>query len=92
VGSSAPLRSREPKAETSMSVQLFKRILQKCCRHRFSWPHTDVHGQDYQVCLTCGAAYEFDCTTMSRTGRLVEPEALHPASLPARPTRVSRPD
>jgi hypothetical protein len=88
VGTSTPLRSTGPKAETSMTAQLFKRFLQKCCRHRFSWPHTGVHGQDYQVCLICGAAYEFDCSTMSRTGRMVEPEDLRSPSLPARPSRT----
>lgn len=92
VGTSTPLRSTGPKAGTSMTVQFFKRILQKCCRHRFSWPHTGVHGQDYQVCLICGAAYEFDCSTMSRTGRVVEPEDLRSPSLPARPSRASRTD
>ena len=85
MGSSVPLRSTRPEAKPSMTVQLFKRLLQRCCRHRFSWPHTGVHGRDYQVCLTCGAAYEFDCTTMTRTGRLVEPEGLSPTlTLPLR--------
>jgi len=56
-----------------MTSPLLKRLLQKCCVHRFSWPHTGVHGQDYQVCLICGAAYEYDWTTMRRTGRLVTP-------------------
>jgi hypothetical protein len=46
-----------------------------CCRHRFSWPHAGMHGQDYQVCLICGVVYEYDCSTMRRTGRLVAPEA-----------------
>lgn len=75
-----------------MTLQLFKRILQKCCRHRFSWPHNGVHGQDYQVCLICGAAYEFDCSTMTRTGRLVEPEDLRSPNLPAGTARASRTD
>ena len=75
-----------------MSVQLFKRILQSCCRHNFSWPHTGAHGQDYQVCLLCGVAYEFDCATMTRTGRLVEPANLQSPALPTRPPRASRAD
>jgi hypothetical protein len=69
-----------------MASQFLKRLLQMCCRHRFSWPHTGMHGQDYQVCLICGAAYEFDCTTMRRTGRLVSPPEQRPQGLP----RVSR--
>jgi hypothetical protein len=56
-----------------MTSPFLKRLLQRCCVHRFSWPHTGVHGQDYQVCLICGAAYEYDWTTMRRTGRLVTP-------------------
>jgi hypothetical protein len=54
----------------SMTAQFLKRLLARFCRHRFSWPHTGVHGQDYQVCLDCGAVYGYDCTTMQRTGRL----------------------
>ena len=92
VGISTPVRSIGPEAETSMTVQFFKRILQKCCRHRFSWPHTGMHGQDYQVCLLCGAAYEFDCATMTRTGRLVEPVDLRAPGLSAGAPRISRTD
>jgi hypothetical protein len=92
VGNSASLVITKPKAEPGMTVQLLKRILQKCCRHRFSWPHTNVYGQDYQVCLSCGAAYAFDCATMSRTGRLLQPEGSSPDGSPARPARISRTD
>lgn len=65
--SSAPGASTEPRR-----TPFLQWLLQKCCMHRFSWPHTGRHGQDYQVCLICGAAYEFDTTTMRRTGRLVD--------------------
>ena len=57
-----------------MNTPLLKRLLQSFCRHRFSWPHTGAHGQDYQVCLLCGATYAFDLTTMKRTGRLAAAE------------------
>lgn len=57
----------------SMTAQFLKRLLARFCRHRFSWPHTGLHGQDYQVCLDCGATYGYDCTTMQRTGRLTTP-------------------
>jgi hypothetical protein len=63
---------------------LLKRLLESCCLHRFSWPHTSVNGQDYQVCLICGAVYEFDCTTMRRTGRLVAPANSRYDSLPGK--------
>jgi len=61
---------------------LLKRLLESFCVHRFSWPHTGVNGQDYQVCLICGAVYEYDCTTMRRTGRLVAPANSRYQSLP----------
>ena len=92
MGSSIPVRSTVPKTEVSMTAQLFQRIMQKFCRHRFSWPHTSVYGQDYQVCLSCGVAYEFDCSTMSRTGRLMEPQDLQAEASPARTNRASRVD
>jgi hypothetical protein len=53
-----------------MTPPLLTRLLQLFCRHQFSWPHTGAQGQDYQVCLVCGATYGFDCTSMCRTGRL----------------------
>jgi hypothetical protein len=43
---------------------LLKQILGWLCPHRFSWPHSGVDGQDYQVCLFCGTAFEYDVTTM----------------------------
>ena len=52
---------------------LLHQILRYLCPHRFSWPHSGIDGHDYQVCLLCGSAYEYDWTTMRRTGRLVLP-------------------
>ncbi len=34
------------------------------CTHRFSWPQTGSDGQDYQVCLRCGARYRYDWNNM----------------------------
>jgi hypothetical protein len=48
-------------------------LLEKLCQHQFSWPQTGVHGQDYQVCVICGATYKYDWATMRRTGRLAAP-------------------
>jgi hypothetical protein len=53
-----------------MAARFLKHLLQKFCRHRFSWPHSGVHGQDYQVCVICGTVYEYDWVTMRRTRRL----------------------
>jgi hypothetical protein len=60
----------------SMTSPILKRLIEMCCRHRFSWPHNGVHGrayQSYQVCLICGVVYAYDCATMRRTERLVAP-------------------
>ena len=46
---------------------ILKQLLQKLCRHEFSWPHSGVQGHDYQVCVRCGAMYEYDWETMRRT-------------------------
>lgn len=59
-----------PKIGGSMSTPFLTRLLQSCCRHNFSWPHTGSHGHDYQVCVLCGAAYEYDWSTMKRTRRI----------------------
>jgi hypothetical protein len=58
-----------------MAARFLKRLLQKLCRHQFTWPHRSGHGNDYQVCLICGSTYEYDWSTMRRTRRLTS--ALH---------------
>jgi len=67
-----------------MAARLFNRIIEKLCPHRFSWPHSGAHGQDYQVCLICGSAYEYDLVAMRNTGRLIDPEELHGSRAPAK--------
>jgi hypothetical protein len=52
-----------------MAPKFLKRLLEIFCRHQFSWPHSGVYGQDYQVCMRCGAVYEYDWGTMRRTRR-----------------------
>jgi hypothetical protein len=52
---------------------LLRQILRFLCPHRFSWPHSGVHGQDYQVCLRGGTAFEYDTISMRRTGKVVLP-------------------
>ncbi|HEU5450714.1 MAG TPA: PilZ domain-containing protein [Terriglobales bacterium] len=36
------------------------------CAHEFSWPRRWGDGEYYQVCLRCGAEFEYDWSTMSR--------------------------
>ena len=52
-----------------MVETLVTHFMQMLCRHSFSWPHS-VEGRDYQVCVICGSAYEYDWRTMRRTRRL----------------------
>ena len=52
-------------------MSVFRRILCWFCPHRFSWPHSGVEGRDYQVCLLCGTAFEYDTVNMCRTGRIM---------------------
>jgi hypothetical protein len=55
-----------------MASSFLSLLLQKLCPHRFSWPHNS-HGQDYQVCVICGTAYEYDWVRMRRMRRLSSP-------------------
>jgi hypothetical protein len=41
------------------------------CAHRFSWPQTGADGQDYQVCLRCGARYRYDWNSMRQVGKAI---------------------
>ena len=52
-----------------MATKFLKRLLEMFCRHQFSWPHSGIYGQDYQVCVLCGTVYEYDWGTMRRTHR-----------------------
>ncbi len=41
------------------------------CSHKFGFPLTRRRGRvTYQVCVRCGAEFEYDWATMSRKGRL----------------------
>lgn len=51
------------------------KLLAAQCDHRFCWPRTDSAGQHYQICVTCGTAYQYDWKKMRRTNRLVLPAA-----------------
>jgi hypothetical protein len=52
-------------------MNLLKRILNKGCSHRFSWPRVESDGRHYQICLQCGTSYEYDWSLMHRTNRLM---------------------
>jgi hypothetical protein len=44
------------------------------CRHQFSWPRRDETGENYQVCVHCGAKYSYDWATMRRVALLESQE------------------
>ena len=58
-------------------MNFWKRLLGRGCSHRFSWPRIGADGRHYQVCVLCGTAYEYDCTMMRRTGRLMVMDIQH---------------
>ena len=54
---------------------LLKRLFGRCA-HQFSWPHSGENGTDYQVCLRCGVAYEYDWVNMRRTESVLTAETI----------------
>jgi hypothetical protein len=57
------------------------------CQHEFCWPRRRSDRENYQVCLLCGAEYDYDWSTMQRTAA-TRRQALRPAATqdsPARP-------
>jgi hypothetical protein len=65
------------RARIGTMASLFRRFFYGCCTHRFAWPRISLSGQHYQVCLRCGAAYQYDWTTMRRSNRLVRGDSHH---------------
>lgn len=57
------------------------------CQHEFSWPRRRNDHEYYQVCLLCGAEYDYDWSTMQRSAA-THRQALRSAATqdsPARP-------
>jgi hypothetical protein len=52
----------------TMGGTLLDRFLFSCW-HQFSWPRRSGDGEYYQVCLRCGAEYQYDWRSMKRTSR-----------------------
>jgi len=71
-----PLTKKITFVARSVMSALLKHVLRWLCPHRLSWPHSGAHGQDYQVCLLCGTAFEYDTASMRRTGRVVSPNGV----------------
>ncbi|HEX4488542.1 MAG TPA: hypothetical protein VH088_19845 [Terriglobales bacterium] len=70
-----PLGFSAPQHKPKSGDGLLTRVMEMFCAHTFSWPHVGTHGQDYQVCTSCGATYAYDWTTMRRTGRIAKNSA-----------------
>jgi PilZ domain len=62
-----------------MPAQFLHGLL-SACRHQFSWPRRDETGENYQVCVHCGARYSYDWTKMRRIALLENPEDKAEAS------------
>jgi len=58
-------------------LNLLKQLLHRGCTHRFSWPRVSQSGNHYQVCLDCGAAYEYDWQKMRRSKKLLAQAIQH---------------
>jgi len=67
-------------------MKFLQRLLSEFCSHRFTWPRLSGNGQHYQICLICGAAYEYDWKRMQRTDRLLATTGQH--VLASAPTRL----
>ncbi len=53
-------------------MNLLRKLLGQGCTHRFSWPRVDEQGRHYQICLSCGMAFEYDWQQMKHTGRVLK--------------------
>jgi hypothetical protein len=47
-------------------ARILDRLLHRCS-HQFLWPRRSADGRAYQVCIRCGAEYEYDWEQMRRT-------------------------
>lgn len=76
-----------------MATKLFSAVFPLFgCAHEFSWPRRWGDGEYYQVCLRCGAEFEYDWSTMSRREpRQAEISDSGPAKKPSRPANSWRP-
>jgi hypothetical protein len=72
------------KTKTGFAGQFLVWLSERFCQHNFSWPQTGPQGRDYQTCVLCGAAYEYDWVTMRRTHRLADPGEAQANPWPAR--------
>ncbi len=62
-----------------MSADLIHGLL-FACRHQFSWPRRDETGENYQICVQCGAKYSYDWAKMRRVALLANQEGELDAS------------
>jgi hypothetical protein len=58
-------------------MNLLKQLLHRGCTHRFSWPRVSTSGNHYQICLSCGVAYEYDWQRMRRSKKILTSAIQH---------------
>ena len=71
-------------------MSFLKRVFRRGCFHRLTWLRLGDNGRHYQVCLTCGAKYEYDWDRMRLTGRLlgIDGSGSLTSGQPAAPARI----
>lgn len=67
-----------------METKLFSLLPLFSCAHEFSWPRRWADGEYYQVCLRCGAEYQYDWSSMQRRQARKVGEEKVPAARPLR--------
>lgn len=60
------------------------------CSHQFGWPRRSQDGAYYQVCLVCGAEYDYDWAAMRRTAKRSRAERERETPRKAATTRSHR--
>src|SRR5256712_3535614 len=60
-----PFGERKPRHRSYWTV-----LMLGLCSHEFCWPRRAADGHYYQVCLLCGAKYEYDWKSMQRMERM----------------------
>jgi hypothetical protein len=68
-------------------MRILQRLFGEFCLHRFTWPRLTSNGQHYQICSSCGTAYEYDWKKMRRTDRLLALNEQLALGLAPAPTR-----
>ena len=59
----------QPFGDDALMARNLLRLLSPKCPHEFGWPRKAGDGEYYQVCVNCGAEYQYDWPSMRRLGK-----------------------